>query len=68
MENEDASDDATIESNLELVTFIQLTRLYDVGMAILQELNEDKATILHDMHTVGDFLSSPPALADAPEE
>jgi hypothetical protein len=56
-------DSMTVESNLELVTFIQLTRLYDVGLAILQEINPEKASTIHTLHTRGDFISAPPALA-----
>jgi hypothetical protein len=55
--------DGTVEENLELVTFIQLTRLYDVAMAIFQEMAPDKAEVLHDAHERGDFISPPPALA-----
>lgn len=53
----------SVEENLELVTFIQLTRVYDVLMALLTEQNPEKAQALHDLHERGDFITSPPALA-----
>jgi hypothetical protein len=59
-------DAGTIEENLPVVTFIQMTRLYDVAMAILQEMSPEKATVLHELHARGDFISPAPALA--PEE
>lgn len=60
------TESSTVEENLELVTFIQLTRLYDVSLAILQELNAEKAATIHQMHEQGDFISPPPALAPIP--
>lgn len=53
----------TVEENLELVTFIQLSRIYDVLMALFQETAPEKAEVLFDMHSRGDFLTPAPAIA-----
>lgn len=40
---------------------IQLTRVYDVGIAILRNMNKDEADALVEFHEHGGFLSPPPS-------
>lgn len=50
------------EGNVKQVQLIVQMRLYDVCMAILSELNEEKADLLHDIHSKGGILGALPII------
>lgn len=58
-----SNEPAAVEDNIPLVTLIQITRVYDVLMALLQEQNPEKAEVLYKIHEQGDIMTSAPALA-----
>lgn len=63
-----SSDSAFHPDNIGPVTLIQLSRLYDVGMAFLAVLDEDKAVALANLHALGEFATPPPAFNPGQEE
>lgn len=50
--------------NIGPVTVIQLSRIYDVGMALLAVVDPEKASLMADAHAAGITLAPPPAFAD----
>lgn len=62
------SDSAFHPDNIGPVTLIQLSRLYDVGMAFLAVLDEEKAVALANLHALGEFATPPPAFNPGQEE
>jgi hypothetical protein len=54
-------------NNFEPVVLIQLTRLYDVGMALLAAVDVEKAKGLALLHSRGDFATPPPAFKEEEE-
>lgn len=46
---------------------IQMTRVYDVGLAILKELNPEAANNLLTWHEAGNFISPPPSYNEEQE-
>jgi len=49
------------EDNFEPVLLIQLTRLYDVGLALLSVFDPDKALEMANKHAEGEVFSPAPA-------
>lgn len=50
------------ESNINTVIAIQLTRIYDVLMLTLHNLDPEAAQKLTDLHEQGEFLNPAPAI------
>lgn len=51
-----------VEENVEIVNFITLTRIYDVLIAMLDEINQEKARKIVALHAEGQLLAPPPAI------
>lgn len=62
------SDSAFDSKNFQPVVLIQLMRLYDVQLAMLSMLNEEKAEILRAMHERGQTFCPPPAFVEYEED
>lgn len=60
--NMEDSNDPFSEQLVKQVQLIVLMRIYDVGMAILNELDEDVAKNLHLVHREGKIIGSLPYL------
>lgn len=43
---------------------VTMLRLYDVGMAVLEHLDSDTASLLESTHDAGRFLGSPPHVSE----
>ncbi len=55
--------DAFAPENIGFIHFIQLARLYDVGMALLTASDPNAAKTLLDIHSRGDLLGGAPTFS-----
>lgn len=61
------NDSAFDAKNFQPVVLIQLMRLYDVQLAMLSMMSEEKAEILRAMHERGQTFCPPPAFVEYEE-
>lgn len=55
-------------SETELVQVALLMRLYDLGMAILTSMDEDKANQVFEAHEKGEHFNPPVFIPEVPED
>jgi hypothetical protein len=55
------------DDNFNPVVLIQLTRLYDVGLALLSVFDPDKAKLMAQAHAKGEVFSPAPAWTEDDE-
>lgn len=53
--------DPLSEENLPIINFIQMGRLYDVGMAILTKMDKEAANDLMHLHSEGSLIGFSPS-------
>lgn len=58
----------TSPSETELVQVALLMRLYDLGMAILTSMNEDRANQVYEAHEKGEHFNPPVFIPDVKED
>lgn len=58
---------AFAEDNFTQVLLIQISRCYDVGMALLAVIDSDKAVAMAEAHAQGILISPAPAFMDEDE-
>lgn len=68
MDNLEATLESTGPSETELVQVALLMRLYDLGMAILTSMDEDKANQVYEAHEKGGHFNPPVFIPDVPED
>lgn len=59
---------AFAEENFAQVLLIQVSRLYDVGMALLAVIDSDKAVAMANAHAQGILISPRPAFQEEEDE
>jgi hypothetical protein len=59
---------AFAEENFAQVLLIQVSRLYDVGMALLAIVDKDKAVAMAETHAQGILISPAPAFQEEEDE
>lgn len=59
-----AESSAFDDDNFATVLLIQVSRLYDVGMALLAVVDVEKANAMAEAHAQGIILTAPPAFRE----
>lgn len=54
--------------NYQMVSLIMAMRLYDLMFALLDEINPEKANLVHDAHAAGIHFAPPPSFREVEED